>query len=231
MSDTTTQPSALTTVELDQPIRRGESELKSIQIRKPKAGELRGVSLSDLFDMKADAVLTMIPRVSSPTLTATEVNQKVGPQQAKPGRLREQYGQLGVRKILQMAVRMERQLNSRGEGFTELEPRVVNVSEGEDKVEPVRLGDGGYIDVDWPPIARPSIADIAQAATAASAAKQGGVLDNESLVKWLAPYFGAEDIGVILARLEKEKADALAQQQAGFGGGEQPEQPETPPTE
>jgi hypothetical protein len=25
--------------------------------------------------MKADAVLTMIPRVSSPTLTATEVNQ------------------------------------------------------------------------------------------------------------------------------------------------------------
>jgi|JI10StandDraft_1071094.scaffolds.fasta_scaffold27012_1 hypothetical protein len=75
MSDTTTQPSALTTVELDQPIRRGESELKSIQIRKPKAGELRGVSLSDLFDMKADAVLTMIPRVSSPTLTATEVNQ------------------------------------------------------------------------------------------------------------------------------------------------------------
>ena len=98
-------------------------------------------------------------------------------------------------------------------------------------MEPVQLGAGGYIDVDWPPIARPSIADIAQAATAASAAKQGGVLDNESLVKWLAPYFGADDIGVILARLEKEKADALAQQQAGFGGGDQTEQPEASPTE
>lgn len=184
----------------------------------------------DLFFKESDCLELAKDGGGAPQ-TATEVNQKVGPQQAKTGRLREQYGQLGVRKILQMAVRMERQLNSRGEGFTELEPRVVNVSEGEDKVEPVRLGDGGYIDVDWPPIARPSIADIAQAATAASAAKQGGVLDNESLVKWLAPYFGAEDIGVILARMEKEKADALAQQQVGFGGEEQPEQPETPPTE
>ena len=184
----------------------------------------------DLFFKESDCLELAKDGAGAPQ-TATEVNQKVGPQQAKTGRLREQYGQLGVRKILQMAVQMERALNVRGEGFTALEPRVVNVSEGEDKVEPVQLGAGGYIDVDWPPIARPSIADIAQAATAASAAKAGGVLDNESLVKWLAPYFGADDIGVILARLEKEKADALAQQQAGFGGGDQTEQPEASPTE
>lgn len=73
--NTTTQPSTLNTVELDQPIRRGDSEIKSVQIRKPKAGELRGISLSDLFEMKADAVLSMIPRVSNPTLTSQEAIQ------------------------------------------------------------------------------------------------------------------------------------------------------------
>jgi hypothetical protein len=121
----------------------------------------------DLFFKESDCLELAKDGGGAPQ-TATEVNQKVGPQQAKTGRLREQYGQLGVRKILQMAVRMEKVLNARGEGFTELEPRVVNVSEGEDKVEPVQLGAGGYIDVDWPPIARPSIADISQAASAAS---------------------------------------------------------------
>ena len=73
----TTTPNAgsLTTVELDHPIKRGETEIRTVQLRKPKAGELRGISLSDLFDMKVDAVLTTIPRVSTPTLTTYEVNQ------------------------------------------------------------------------------------------------------------------------------------------------------------
>ena len=63
---------SLTTVELDHPITRGETEIRSVQIRKPKAGDLRGVSLSELFDMKAD---TVMPRISNPTLTPHEINQ------------------------------------------------------------------------------------------------------------------------------------------------------------
>lgn len=178
----------------------------------------------DLFFKEADCLELAKDGGGAPQ-TATEVNQKIGPQQAKTGRLREQYGQLGVRKLLQMAVKMERVLNTRGQGFTELEPRVTEVSDGEDKVEQVQLGKGGYIDVDWPPIARPSIAEVAQAATAAVAAKTGGVVDTESIVKWLSPYFGADDIGAILARLTKEKEEAQAQQQMGFGGSGQPEEP------
>lgn len=66
---------SLTTVELDHPITRGETEIRSVQIRKPKAGDLRGVSLSDLFDMKADTVMAVLPRVSTPTLAPHEINQ------------------------------------------------------------------------------------------------------------------------------------------------------------
>ena len=67
--------SSLTTVELDNPITRGETEIRSVQLRKPKAGDLRGLSLSELFDMKADTVMAVLPRISTPTLTGHEINQ------------------------------------------------------------------------------------------------------------------------------------------------------------
>lgn len=70
-----TTPTTLTAIELDNPIKRGETEIKSVQIRKPKAGDLRGVSLSELFDMKVDTVMAVLPRISSPTLTPHEISQ------------------------------------------------------------------------------------------------------------------------------------------------------------
>lgn len=146
--------------------------------------------------------------------TATEIRQRIGPQLTRTGRLREQYGQLGVLPVLKMAVEMERVLQTRGQGMTGLEPRVTKVTEGEDEVQPVELGPGGYIEVDWPPMTRPTIADVAQAATAAASAKQGGVMPEETVVRWLAPYFGADDIGVILAKLKQDQEKA-AQAQMG----------------
>lgn len=71
----TSTAGALTTIELDHPVIRGETEIRTVQIRKPKAGDLRGLSLSDLFDMKTDTVLAVIPRVSTPTLTTHEASQ------------------------------------------------------------------------------------------------------------------------------------------------------------
>ena len=70
-----TTPTTLTTVELDNPITRGKTEVRSVQLRKPKAGDLRGVSLSELFDMKVDTVMAVLPRISSPTLTPHEISQ------------------------------------------------------------------------------------------------------------------------------------------------------------
>lgn len=159
--------------------------------------------------------------------TATEIRQKMGPQQSRTSMLREQYGQLGVRRVLEMAIKMERANNSRtnGEGqplgFSELEPRIVKPEVGEDRVESVRLGPGGYIEVSWPPIARPSVAEVGQAVTAAVGAKQGGVADVETAVAFAAPYLGVEDAGALVARLKTE-AEETARAQQQFGGGQPP---------
>lgn len=61
------------TVILDTPIRRGTSTIDSITLRKPNAGELRGVSLAELLQMDVDSLIKVVPRISSPTLTAVEV--------------------------------------------------------------------------------------------------------------------------------------------------------------
>jgi len=61
------------TVPLDTPIKRGEQTITEITLRKPAAGELRGVALTALLQMDVDALTAVVPRISTPTLTAAEV--------------------------------------------------------------------------------------------------------------------------------------------------------------
>ena len=61
------------TVILDTPIRRGTTTINNITLRKPNSGELRGVSLSELLQMDVNSLVKVVPRISSPTLTAIEV--------------------------------------------------------------------------------------------------------------------------------------------------------------
>lgn len=62
------------TVVLDSPIRRGVTTIDRITLRKPISGELRGVSLVDLLQMDVASLIKVVPRISSPTLTAIEVS-------------------------------------------------------------------------------------------------------------------------------------------------------------
>ena len=59
-------------VSLDQPIKRGTSEITCITLRKPSSGELRGVLLIDLLNMDVSSLIKVIPRISSPGITAPE---------------------------------------------------------------------------------------------------------------------------------------------------------------
>ncbi|WGT30795.1 phage tail assembly protein [Pseudomonas marginalis] len=60
-------------VTLDTPIRRGTTTIDSITLRKPNSGELRGVSLAELLNMDVNSLVKVVPRISTPTLTAVEV--------------------------------------------------------------------------------------------------------------------------------------------------------------
>jgi len=61
------------TVILDTPIRRSTTSIDSITLRKPNSGELRGVSLAELLNMDVNSLVKVVPRISTPTLTAVEV--------------------------------------------------------------------------------------------------------------------------------------------------------------
>ncbi len=57
---------------LDEPIIRGTQKITELRLRKPKAGELRGVSLSDLLNLDVTAIIKVLPRISLPSVTEAE---------------------------------------------------------------------------------------------------------------------------------------------------------------
>lgn len=61
------------TVTLETPIVRGTQKIEAVTLRKPQAGELRGISLSALLNVQTEAVLAVLPRITSPTLHAQEL--------------------------------------------------------------------------------------------------------------------------------------------------------------
>ena len=63
----------MTPIPLETPLKRGETEITEILLRKPTAGELRGLSLVQLMNGDAGSVMVVLPRISTPTLTDAEV--------------------------------------------------------------------------------------------------------------------------------------------------------------
>lgn len=68
------QPAWSDPIPLAEPVVRGETKIETIQLRKPKAGELRGLSLQDVITSDIAALLTLIPRISNPPLTGAEAD-------------------------------------------------------------------------------------------------------------------------------------------------------------
>lgn len=62
------------TVVLETPLQRGDQQITSIHLRKPNSGELRGLKLQDLLQTEVTSLATLLPRISTPTLTAADVN-------------------------------------------------------------------------------------------------------------------------------------------------------------
>lgn len=61
------------TVPLQEPIKRSGGDVGSVQLMKPRVGDLRGLSLSELLVCQADAMAVLLPRITVPTLIKQEV--------------------------------------------------------------------------------------------------------------------------------------------------------------
>lgn len=49
---------------------RGDERILKVRLRKPIGGDLRGLSLKDLMQADIDAIITVLPRISDPIMTA-----------------------------------------------------------------------------------------------------------------------------------------------------------------
>jgi hypothetical protein len=84
-------------------------------------------------------------------------------------------------------------------------------------------GAGGTITLKWPGYFQPSLDDVNKAATAAVAALTGGVIDDETAVGFVAPYFKVEDKSDLLDKVREAAAGGQADMFSQMlGGGEQP---------
>lgn len=68
----TTQPQTVT-ITLSSPIMRGETEIRQVTIRKPKAGELRNLNVEGLFNTDVNTLFVVLPRITMPTLMENDI--------------------------------------------------------------------------------------------------------------------------------------------------------------
>lgn len=61
------------TITLEEPLQRGDSQITSVEVRRPGAGELRGLKLVEVINMDVTALATLLPRITNPTLTSGDV--------------------------------------------------------------------------------------------------------------------------------------------------------------
>ena len=77
MTDKTDTSAATATppIQLDVPIRREGQTITTVTLRRPRAGELRGLSMISVLQMEVDALAALVPRISTPTVHTPEVMQ------------------------------------------------------------------------------------------------------------------------------------------------------------
>lgn len=65
----------LTKVTLVVGIQRGDKAIKELTLRRPKAGELRGLKILELVNLDTQALMTFLPRITMPPIITEELNQ------------------------------------------------------------------------------------------------------------------------------------------------------------
>lgn len=61
-------------VTLKDGIKNGDKKITELTIREPSAGELRGIAVVDIARMDVSAYITLLPRITTPTLNTEQIN-------------------------------------------------------------------------------------------------------------------------------------------------------------
>jgi len=164
----------------------------------------------NFLDSVECVLTTQTPEGGKP-MTATEVIQQWGPMLRKVARLREQYGEYGVKPLLRKMLRAAVLLSSRGTRVV-VPPKQVKLRGEPDTFEPrlvpTALPDSIYLHLQWPRPIKPTLAEISQAVTAIVAVKQASLIDLDSAVRFLAQFFEIENVDAVIDELEAQQMEA-----------------------
>ncbi|MEX0319442.1 MAG: phage tail assembly protein [Ruegeria sp.] len=93
------KPTQTQSVTLSEPIEVDGKTVSEVSLRKPMAGELRGLNMLDVLRMDVSAMIKLLPRITQPPLTELQVSSQIEPDDftelasktvvffAKPGQL------------------------------------------------------------------------------------------------------------------------------------------------
>ena len=63
----------MNSVTLQTPITLGDQEITTVNLRKPDTGGLRGIALSDILTLDVNAMMKLLPRITSPALSPSDI--------------------------------------------------------------------------------------------------------------------------------------------------------------
>ena len=200
------------------------------------AGPKAALDLADrLRALALEVAQCVLDNPNATMKTATEVERSYASMLARADVFREQYGERGVKPLMEMMVKAVQSLSKpRAVGgqivrqAIELPPRMTAQEDGTVARTARELGPGGVLNLNWGPYFAPTLEDAVKAAQSAVAAKTGGLLDTEHAVAFVAPYFMVEDAATLTRKVKAEAAESQAQMEQmsmGMmdGGGIPPE--------
>lgn len=171
--------------------------------------------------------------------TATEIEREYSSMLEEADVLREQFGERGIKPLLEKLLRAARKLSTGTVDKTDPDlPKIVKQTIllpkkpiVDDKTGETtgwadqQLGDGETVELDWPPYFTPTVTDAVQAVRAASDAKLGGLVDREHASSLVAPFFQVEDMPIMLQKIEQEENSQQEQaERAALAGMHQMDQ-------
>lgn len=209
--------------------------------------ELTGSGIEMARKLRDDCVeqLCTVARVAldrnegGPSRTVEEVEHVYSSMIERCDELREQYGELGVKRLMDMVLASAR-IHLQQRKLTDVETGVTRLVRGTIRLPRRRvrdentgqlvwlerqLGSGEQIELRWPRYYTPSQASVGEAVSAAAAAKQAGLVDAKHATEYVAEDFQVENVQEMLAKVEREQAAA----QAALMGGPPPDELEQDP--
>lgn len=169
-----------------------------------------------------------------PARSVEELDHKYSAMIDQADILREQYGELGIKRMMADVLKVAKMMDSPRQVTDDagrskivrdvviLPKRVIiNEEDGTRKYEDRKLGSGDIVEVVWPEYFTVGTEELAKRVDASAKAKQGGLVDSAHATRFIAREFGVENVPEMLAKISAEQKESAEAAMAGFGGGEE----------